>query len=257
MLAALVLLFLLIEPRTLGILFYIPALLMAGITIVLVEWLYARLWIQIPIVASQMINTEISAGTWDIIRSTPLPRYQLVTSKFAALFWMSELSMGVVLSLRSSFVILMVTLYFSLQGYAFDIGAILQMFFIALLLVLIPLVEINILATLGLFISATVPTTWWANFLSLATVFIYRLVAAVLFLNLVLAAQSNQLIMILPLLLFPHWTLLIYWVAFPAPAWTTLETGAFIEGVILIYFVFPVFLSMSTLWLTIRGVQRA
>lgn len=235
--ASLLVFFLLVDQQVLGTVLYIPIIFVISVTVLIVEWLYARLWIQIPLVASRMINMEIKNGTWDIIRSTPLPRYQLVLSKLAALAWMSESSMRFILVARSTIILMTVFLYFSLRGYSLLIGSVLQFSTVGLLIVVIPLVELIVLAILGLFMSAFIRSPSGANVLSLSAVFVYRGLAALLFSQFFL--DNNALGILFFLMLFPHWTLLLRWVLLPNITWTTTSASTFILGSLTVYLILP------------------
>lgn len=244
------------NSRLFGYLLYIPVILVGSVTIFTVEWLYSRMWLQTPITATQMIAREVERHSWDIVRSTPIPRYQIIMSKLAALGWMIEPAMSYILRARILLVFLMMLLYFSLQGYTFWLTSVIQFTLIGLAITLIPLIEIFVLACIGLSASSLINSTWQANFLSLGLAMAYRLVSAlvftIFFLDSTILAPG-----FLPLLVFPHWTLLIHWFSLPGPAWTThSETVRFIGGVALTYLLIPGLFGTTTLSTAIWRVRH-
>lgn len=209
------------------------------------EFLYIRLWLGMPTRTSDMIAGEVERQTWDIMRSTPFPRHQLVLSKVAALGWM----MGAELR----FIFIMRILFFSLlflirltednatpQPYLFG-------YFVWLIcLILIPFFEIFMIGALGLFISANAESPRQANLISLLAQTTYRFISVGLLFFFFLESTTRA---VLPALLFPQWVFI--------PIWHQTDySSQLVVGIAIVFIVLPFLMGTTMLWATVRHIQN-
>jgi hypothetical protein len=241
--------------RIFGLMLYVPTIVISVIIILTVEWLYFRLWINVPLFAAQMVTHEVRDHTWDIIRSLPVPRYQIVMSKLAAVWWLVNSSMLYVIMSRLLMVGMIIALYFSLTGASFSEQNELRATLLGLGIALIPLAEFFLLAVIGLTISALVTVDWVSTAVSLSTSLIYRLLTTLMFNTFFLQGDVRDPVLLFPLVLFPHWTLLFFWLLVVRSSLDT-TPAVFSAGVGTIYLFFPLTVGIVLLFFTIRRVQH-
>lgn len=216
--------------------------LSAPLVVIVSEFLFMRLWLATPIRSSDLIAGEIQRRTWDIIRSTPYPRHQLVLAKFASLGWMAEPTLLYILVMRTIFVFGVFAFRFLEQSSPATPGWLLW----ALIMWISPLLEIFAISSIGLFVSSISHTPRQANLVTLISQIGYRLAAIALLVGVFVNFSTA---FFAPLIAFPHWALLPF-------GRNDIYSGPFLAGIVLSFVFLPIGLGVSLLWLTIRRVQN-
>jgi ABC-type transport system involved in multi-copper enzyme maturation permease subunit len=216
--------------------------LSAPLMVIASEVLFLRLWLATPVRSSDLIAGEIQRRTWDIIRSTPYPRHQLVLAKFAALGWMAEPTLIYIIVMRAIFISGLFSFRFLQQPSPAGPGWIIW----ALSMWAAPVLEIFAVFSIGIFVSSTAHTPRQANLLSLISQAGYRLLTIALMIGLFVDLDSRLLA---PTIAFPHWTLLPLGRSF-------MYSGDFLLGVVFSFLMLPLIVGVSLLWLTVQRVQN-
>ncbi len=225
-----------------SIITFATLILSAPLMVIASEALFIRLWLATPVRSSDLIAGEVQRGTWDIIRSTPYPRHQLVLAKFAALGWMAEPTLSYIVVMRSLFIIGLFSFRFLEVPSSADPGWIIW----ALVMWASPLLEIFAIFSIGIFISSTVTSPRQSNLLSLISQAGYRLLTIALLIGLFAKFETSFLA---PLIAFPHWALL--------PIGRTMfYSGTFLAGLIISFIILPLLVGIGLLWITVQRVQN-
>jgi ABC-type transport system involved in multi-copper enzyme maturation permease subunit len=241
-------------------LFTLPIILFAvPFVFILSEVLFTRLILGAPSQTSQMIAGEIERGTWDIILSTSLPRYQIILSKFVALGWNSEPALVPIIVVRVLFMGLLVVERFVLDMQAFDVVDVFVIGVAGFLVALMPIFELVAFWGVGLLISAVASSPWNANVLIRSTWVVYRAFTAVIFMLLYVGYSAGELeitYILLPLMIVPQWGQILIWLILPTAAAGSSELGAYGAAFGGIYIVLPLCMGILALLATTRFVLQ-
>ncbi|MBI5931687.1 MAG: hypothetical protein HY862_20425 [Chloroflexi bacterium] len=250
--------FLLVISReaTVGFLVYVPLMVIAPLLMLLSESFYLRLLTNARWMAANAIAGEVEHGTWDIIRTVPLPRYQLILSKFAALLWTARPILLQIFISRLVIAIFIGLLRYNLNNVPLTLASALPLAGLGLMIVLIPLLELFVTMCGGLLISATTPNMRQANLWMLIMQGLFRMLAGLLFFVLYYNPADFDLIRFFPLLLFPHWELMLLWMWLPVPLTRAHNIGALAGALALAYVLLPLVVGGLSLWEAIRRVQN-
>jgi hypothetical protein len=223
-------------------------LLLTPLIVLSTELLYGRLWLATPTRTSEMIAGEIQRQTWDIFRSTPFPRYQLVLGRLAALWWMAEATMLYILAWRGVFILgLLITRHLgnTLETGLDSPGHILGWLSYCLFLIFLPFSEIFAVSALGLYISSHQTNVRQANLMSLLAQISYRLLSVSLIIGILGSIRVQWLWLGV---LFPQWVFVPVWGGFTYTP--RLVLALCLGGLIL-----PALIGSISLYLTIRQVK--
>ncbi len=241
---------------TVGFMVYVPLLFIAPLLMLLSESFYLRLLTNARWMAANAIAGEVEHGTWDIIRTVPLPRYQLIFSKFAALLWTARPALLQIFVSRLVIALFIGLLRYNLNNVSLTLVDALPLAALGALIVLMPLLELFVTMGGGLLISATTPNIRQANLWMLIMQGLFRLLTGLLFFVLHYDAADFSLIRFFPLLVFPHWELLLLWMWLPVPLSEADNLNIFAGSLTLAYILLPSIVGGLSLWGTIRRVQN-
>lgn len=222
---------------------FAAVVILGPLVIVTTELLYLRLWFATPPRSSDLIAGEIQRRTWDIICSTPFPRYQIVIAKLAALFWMALPSLRYIFTMRVIFFILLfieagvqrtTSIDGNYAGWVIWLG----------LLILMPLLEFTAISSIGLFVSASVQHVRLSELITLLSQAFSRVVLFAIFIT-ITANISQQ--WLLSALIVPHWTFM--------PQWFT-YSSSFILALVLAFGILPLSITIGMIALTVWRVQN-
>lgn len=244
------------QDVTVGFLVYVPLLGIAPLLMTLSEIFYLRLLTNARLMAGHAIAGELEHGTWDIIRSVPLPRYQLILSKFAALLWIARPILQQIFLSRLVIALFIGLLRYNLNNVTLTFADAIPLAALGLLIVLIPLLELFLTISGGLWISVNTPNVRQANLWMLIMQGFFRLLAGLLFFTLHYHTADFSLLRFIPLLIFPHWELLLLWMWLPVPLSNADNLSVFGEALLLAYIVLPLVCGGLSLWDTIRRVEN-
>ncbi|MBZ0318203.1 MAG: hypothetical protein K8L91_17415 [Anaerolineae bacterium] len=241
---------------TVGFMVYIPLLFIAPLLMLLSESFYLRLLTNARWMAAHAIAGEVEHGTWDIIRTVPLPRYQLIFSKFAALLWTAQPTLLQIFVSRLVIALFIGLLRYNLNNVTLTLADALPLALLGLMIVLMPLLELFVTMSGGLLISATTPNIRQANLWMLIMQGLFRMLTGLLFFVLHYDAADFSLIRFFPLLIFPHWELMLLWMWLPVPLSKADQLNYFATPLILAYVLLPLIVGGLSLWSAIRRVQN-
>lgn len=241
---ATLLLLILAEQPLLLFLWYLILILLAPVVAITSEIIYARLWLAMPYRTSSMIAGEVERRTWDIFRTIPYPRHQIVLGKVAALGWLGKTSLVYITLTRLIFFggLIAVRAVESDHPLA-DIAVGWGIWW--MVLVLMPLLETYAIACLGLFISAVSNSSRQASLIGMTSQLLYRLLSVGLFFSLL---PSFQTIWVVPGLLVPQWIFSPFWVE-------EIYSTQFVVSLVLAFIGLPILVGSVALWGTIRVVD--
>ncbi len=230
-----------------GYLLFPLVVAMAPPAIIVSEILFTRLIISTPARASHMIVGEFERRTWESILSTPLPRYQIVMSKFAALMWNAEHALMPVITLRIILIgfIVIVRLAFDQFG---DENLVL-LILLGVLVGLMPLFEIYLLSGVGLLVSSRAGSSWYAGLINRSLWMFYRGLTSVVFVLLYTRSDTGLLLTLATLASFPHWLHLVLFIIVPE------NPDVYLRVFGSIYVLGPVVTGTIGLLLTVRFAQ--
>lgn len=214
------------------------------------EILYTRVLVSIPAQTSEMIAGEIERGTWDIVLATPLPRYQIIFSKFAALFWNAQPALGPILLSRFLLIAYLTTERNIIAKQRFTFEEISTLGLVGLLIVFVPLLELWAFSNAGMLISTLTTSTWNSNILSWGAWIFYRTCAAMIFALAYASTDAETLVLLMLIIIFPHWTLLLFWLLLRGDA------SSFLMAFGAIYLVVPAIIGLAGLALTITLIKH-
>ncbi|NDJ87080.1 MAG: hypothetical protein GYB66_14470 [Chloroflexi bacterium] len=203
--------------RLFGFLLLPIVALFAPPVIVFSELLFIWIVIGLPAKTSQMIAGEVESGTWNILLSTPLPRYQIFFSKMAALFWHAEPSLALIVSYRLLLSVFLLVERITLGEQYPSLTSLLGSIALIGLIALLPALELFAFSALGLLVSSVTSSTRNAILFSWGAIGCYRLITATLFLLLYLAVTPVALLSLGLLATVPAWMLLLLWLLLPDP----------------------------------------
>ncbi len=233
--------------------FVLPLLIFAmPLVFILSEVLFTRLILGAPSKTSQMIAGEIERGTWNIILSTSLPRYQIILSKFAALGWNSEPALVPIILVRILSMGLLVVERYALETHSYTLTDIVIISIGAILVAMMPIFELIAIFGGGLLISAIASSSWNANILSRSAWIVYRFFTAAIFMLLYVDYSTDQLqitYFLLTLIIFPQWGQILIWLALPTIGTSTSQLEVYTMAFGGIYVFLPLsigFLSLIT-----------
>ncbi len=207
------------------------------------ELLYARLWLAMPYRTSAMIAGEVEHRTWDILRSIPYARHELILGKLAALWWLAETSLIYITLTRLVFFGGLVVIEAIQSSVPFS-EAIFTWGLWWLLLSFMPLLETYALACLGLLISALSQSSRQASLISMIMQILFRGLTVGLFLALL---PEFQTIWVLPALVLPQWTFTPLWMG-------SVFSGTFLLSLGLAFGIVPILLGSLALRGTIHAI---
>lgn len=231
-----------------------PLIVMLGpVAVVVSELLYTRIIYSLPFQTAQMIAGEIRRGTWDVLLSTPIPRYQIILSKFSAQFWNAEPALIPLLTARITLIGFIV-----LEGLVFrrttpNLMTVLNLGTLGLFIALMPVLELYAFTGVGILVSYFAPSVAQATLANWAAWMFYRLSTALLLLSTYLEPSVGIWLTFWGLLLFfPHWgtllLLIVRWgFAAPNPHWLTYTS---------VYVILPLTIGSLGLIVTIYLLQR-
>ncbi len=243
--------FLVADIQLLGFLLF-PFVIIISTSIILIgELLFWRVMISIPSQASDFIAGERERGTWETLLSTPIPRHQIILSKFSAAFWNNAHALWPLVIGRYVMMVLWLVEGLSLGSLQQttrpqDVGL---LFIIGVLFCLTPLIEIGSNAGVGLMASLLSTNRLQIHLGIWFYWLIFRVGAAFAMVgsfSLEGQAANQQLGMVL----FPHWTLFAIWLNTAHEQFI----GLLVVGGGL-YIGLPIVLCIMSLALTIRFVQ--
>lgn len=244
------------HETTVGFMVYVPLLGIAPLLMLMSESFYLRLLTNARWMAGNAIAGEVEHGTWDIIRTIPIPRYQLIFSKFAALLWTAQPVLLQIFLSRLVIALFIGLLRYNLNNVTLTLADALPLTVLGLMIVLMPLLELFVTMSGGLLISATTPNMRQANLWMLIMQGSFRLLTGMLFFVLHYDAADFSLIHFFPLMIFPHWELMLLWMWLPIPLSESASVGHFATPLILAYLLLPLIVGGLSLWSTIRRVQN-
>ena len=225
-----------------SIITFATLILSAPLMMIASEALFIRLWLATPGRSSDLIAGEVQRRTWDIIRSTPYPRHQLVLAKFASLGWMAEPTLTYIVVMRSLFILGLFSFRFLEEPSPAGLGWIIW----AIVMWVSPMLEIFAIFSIGIFVSSRVTSPRQSNLLSLISQAAYRLLSVALLISVFAKFDTPFLA---PLIAFPHWALL--------PIGRTMYySGSFLAGIIISFLILPLIVGIGLLWITVQRVQN-
>lgn len=231
-----------------------PLLVMMGpVAFILSELLYSRLLYALPSQTAHMVAGEIQHRTWDVLLSTPIPRYQIILSKVSAQFWSTEPALLPVIVSRMAFVGFVVVEGLAFRREAPALTTVLNLSTLGLLIALMPALELYAFTGLGILISYLAHSVSQATLANWGLWILYRIGTAVLLLTTYVEPSTEEWMTYLGLLLFfPHWAALVVLIlgwgfAAPNPYWLTFSS---------IYVFLPLTIGTLGLILTIHLLQR-
>lgn len=240
--------------------FTLPLVFIAApFVFILSEVLFTRLILGAPSQTSQMIAGEMERGTWDIILSTSLPRYQIILSKFAALGWNSEPALVPILVVRVLFMGLVVVERFVLHTGVIDFVDVVVIGLSGILVALIPMFELVAFWGIGLLISTLASSPWNANVLSRSTWIVYRAFTAAVFMLMYVGYSAGELqitYILLPLIIVPQWGQVLVWLVLPTTGASAANIGAYGVAFGGLYVILPLSIGVLSLIATTRLVLQ-
>lgn len=206
------LIFLLGWGSVFGYLLTVLGIMVVALVVIGIEFLLVRILVSIPAQTSRMIAGEMENGTWEILLSTPLPRYQVILSKFAALFWGAEPVLMPLVMLRG-----MIVLYVCVERGAFlekgqSLGMMAARLGVGLLVAVMPLVELGGLGSINLGLAMLSGSNRNAVVMNWGAWGIWRGGMAVFFSLLMMGAGLQGLMIVVWVALFPQWLVMLFWV---------------------------------------------
>lgn len=186
---------------------YMVLILVAPLIGLTSELLYSRLWLAMPYRTSAMIAGEVEHRTWDILRSIPYTRHQLILGKLAALWWLTETSLVYITLSRFVFFGGLIVIQAIQHGIPF-VEALFSWGFWWLILSFMPLLETYAIACFGLLTSALSQSSRQASLISMIVQVLYRGLTVSIFLALL---PEIQTFWVLPTLILPQWTFTPLW----------------------------------------------
>jgi hypothetical protein len=233
-----------------GFLLLVITFMLSPVLIMASELLYARVLFGIPAQTSQMIAGEIERGTWEIILSTPLPRHQIVLSKFAALFWNAQPALTPILISRFIGVGYLTLERAAVSSEVFPPRQMVNLLLLGLLIAAIPAMELLAFSSVGMLISTLTATSWNANILTWGAWASYRCLAALVFVLVYAGPSTGTLMLLLLCMAFPQWVLLLLWLLLRGDA------HAFLLALGVVYILLPLVIALGSLILNMRLIQR-
>lgn len=241
----------LVGPRLFGFLLFPVTVVVVPLALVVSELLLLRSILSIPSLSAQMIAGEIEQGTWDPLLSTPLPRYQIILSKFSALLWNSAHVFAPLLGLRVIAVSLILVEGLTLEYAPVAGQSGLVVTALCVLIVVLPLVELTFAAATGLLMSFIALSSRQANGLAWSAWLFYRLGSGIRLATLLTTLRLETLPFVAVMVTAPHLLIVANWVQLDLVA----QLGHYSMAIGLLYGVVPVLLGIISLVVVVAMVQ--
>jgi ABC-type transport system involved in multi-copper enzyme maturation permease subunit len=198
-------------PRLFGFLLFPVTVVMVPFMLVLSELLLLRGAVSIPPLSAQMIAREIENGTWEPLLSTPLPRYQILLSKFSALLWNNAHIVWPIIVMRILAVCLILVEGFTLELDAIYTQSPFGLLALGTLIIVQPLIELAVFAAVGLLLSLVAISSQQASGLAWGVWLFYRLGAGLMLTTSTLTITLSTLPALALMTGAPHASVVVVW----------------------------------------------
>lgn len=234
-----------------GFLLFPVTLVVVPSMLLLSELLLLRSLITVPGLSAQLVAGEIEHGTWEPLLSTPLPRHEIILSKFSAILWNSEHIILPLLLARILITSFITTEAITLNSDRVNIGTPEVVALIGILIITLPMLEIAFISALGLLLSFWATSARQANGYAWGAWLIFRTGAAVLMVSQSFVFQLEFLPILAGNALAPHTGIIYGWLF--AERQISLAAYASLHG--FVYGVIPLLSIIISLALLLHMVQ--